>query len=497
MQATARSGSAEKVRTGTVVVGAFADGTLTPAAQAIDKASKRRVSTVLARGDLDGKAGSTVLLHDVPGVTATRVLVVSLGARKAFGEQAFRDAVAGAAKALAAGPAKDAAVTLGDIDVSDRSSAWRLRQASRILADAAYRFDAPRAKKPPVKGAQTITLLMAGKVGAEQTEAVRQGLAVAEGMALAKDLGNLGGNVCTPAYMADAARALGKEFKLKVEVLERADMENLGMGSALSVGRASHEPCKFIVMHYRGGGAKQQPIVLVGKGITFDTGGISLKPGDDLDMMKYDMAGGACMLGAMKTVARPRLPLNIVGIVGAVENMPGGNASRPGDVVTSMSGQTIEILNTDAEGRLVLCDLLTYAERFEPACVVDAATLTGACIIALGTQTTGLFANDDELADELLESGEATGDRAWRLPLWDEYQSQLKSNFADMSNLGGRPAGAVTAACFLARFTGAYKWAHLDIAGTASVSGDAKGATGRPVPLLTEFLLGRADDAAD
>jgi leucyl aminopeptidase len=295
--------------------------------------------------------------------------------------------------------------------------------------------------------------------------------------------------------MAKTARALGKEHKLKVEVLERADMEKLGMGSALSVGRASYEPCKFIVMHYRGGGAREQPIVLVGKGLTFDTGGISLKPGDDLDMMKYDMAGGASVIGVMKTVARLGLPLNVIAIVGAVENMPGGNASRPGDVVRSMSGQTIEILNTDAEGRLVLCDALTYAERFAPACVVDVATLTGACIIALGTQTTGLFANDDTLADELLESGEAAGDRAWRLPLWDEYQTQLKTNFADMSNLGGRPAGAVTAACFLARFTGKYKWAHLDIAGTSSVSGDAKGATGRPVPLLAEFLLGRADAA--
>jgi leucyl aminopeptidase len=497
MQMTAKSGSPEKVRTGTVVVGAFADGTLTAPAQAIDKASKRRLSAVLKRGDLDAKAGSSVLLHDVPGVAAARVLVVSLGARGAWGAKAFREAVAGAAKALATGPARDAAVTLADVDVPDHSLGWRLRQASRILADAAYTFDAPRAHKPPEKGARAVTLLLADKTGAGHAEAVRQGLAIAEGIALAKDLGNLGGNVCTPAYMASMARALGKEFKLKVEVLERADMEKLGMGSALSVGRASYNPCKFIVVHYRGGGAKEKPIVLVGKGLTFDTGGISLKPGDDLDMMKYDMAGGASVLGILKTVARLGLPLNVVAIVGAAENMPGGNASRPGDVVTSMSGQTIEILNTDAEGRLVLCDALTYAERFDPACVIDIATLTGACVIALGSQTSGLFANDDALADELLESGEDAGDRAWRLPLWDEYQTQLKSNFADMSNLGGRPAGAVTAACFLARFTGKYKWAHFDIAGTSSVSGDAKGATGRPVPLLAEFLLGRADDAAD
>jgi len=321
---------------------------------------------------------------------------------------------------------------------------------------------------------------------------VRRGQAVAEGMALTKDLGNLGGNVCNPAYLARTAQALGQEFKFAVDVLERDDMEKLGMGSALSVGRASYQPCKFIVMHYRGGEETAKSIVLVGKGVTFDTGGISLKPGADLDEMKYDMSGGGSVLGTFKTIARLALPINIVGIVPAVENMPGGNASRPGDVVTSMSGQTIEILNTDAEGRLALCDALTYAERFEPACVIDIATLTGACVIALGNVASGLFANDDDLAAELLACGADSGDRAWQLPLWDDYQSQLKSNFADMSNVGGRSAGAVTAACFLARFTKAYKWAHLDIAGTASVSGDAKGATGRPVPLLSEFLIRRA-----
>ena len=321
---------------------------------------------------------------------------------------------------------------------------------------------------------------------------MRRGQAVAEGMALTKDLGNLGGNVCNPAYLAQTAQALGQELKFAVDVLERDDMEKLGMGSALAVGRASYNPCKFIVMHYRGGEATAKPIVLVGKGLTFDTGGISLKPGADLDEMKYDMSGGGAVLGVFKTIARLALPINVIGIIPAVENMPGGNACRPGDVVTSMSGQTIEILNTDAEGRLVLCDALTYAERFAPACVIDIATLTGACVIALGSFASGLFANDDALAAELLACGADSGDRAWQLPLWDDYQVQLKSNFADMSNLGGRPAGAVTAACFLARFTKAYTWAHLDIAGTASVSGDAKGATGRPVPLLSEFLMRRA-----
>jgi leucyl aminopeptidase len=311
-------------------------------------------------------------------------------------------------------------------------------------------------------------------------------------VALTKDLGNLGGNVCNPAYLAHTAQALGQEFTFAVEVLERDDMETLGMGSALSVGRASYQPCKFIVMQYRGGDATAQPVVLVGKGVTFDTGGISLKPGADLDEMKYDMSGGGAVLGVFKTIARLALPINVVGLIPAVENMPGGNASRPGDVVTSMSGQTIEILNTDAEGRLALCDALTYAERFGPACVIDLATLTGACVIALGHVVSGLFANDEALAAELLQCGVESGDRAWQLPLFDEYQGQLQSNFADMANIGGRPAGAITAACFLARFTQAYPWAHLDIAGTAAVSGAAKGATGRPVPLVAEFLMRRA-----
>src|SRR5690606_31191624 len=264
------------------------------------------------------------------------------------------------------------------------------------------------------------------------------------------------------------------------------------MHAALSVGRASDNPCKLVVMRYRGGGDGAKPIVLVGKGVTFDTGGISLKPGEDLDMMKYDMCGAAAVYGAIKTAARLELPINLVVLVNAVENMPGGNASRPGDVVTSMSGQTIEILNTDAEGRLGLCDVLTYAERFDPECVVDVATLTGACVIALGSVASGLYANDDALGDELFACGTESGDRAWRMPLWDEYQEQLKSNFADMSNLGGRPAGSVTAACFLARYAKKYPWAHLDIAGTNAKSGDEKGATGRPVPLLAEFLLRRA-----
>jgi leucyl aminopeptidase len=495
---TVETSSPEKVRTGILVVGAFADGALSPPAKKVDEASKGKLSSLLKRGDLDGRAGATLLLHDLSGIQAERVLVVGLGKREEFGEKSFRDALIGTAKALADGIAKDAAVTLADIEIPRRSRAWRVQHASRLLADGAYRFNAPRAQtnnKKKERGARKITLLTSEKINDEIKTAVDRGQAVAEGIALAKDLGNLPGNVCHPPYLAEIARALGKEHKLEIDVLEREDMRKLGMGSALSVGQASSQPCKFIVMQYKGGG-KSKPIVLVGKGVTFDTGGISLKPGANMDEMKFDMCGAASVFGAMKTVARLGLPINVVAIIHAAENMPGGNASRPGDVVTSMSGQTIEILNTDAEGRLGLADALTYAERFNPECVIDVATLTGACVIALGNVTSGLFANDDELAEQLLESGTDTGDRAWLLPMFDEYQDLLKSNFADMSNLGGRPAGSITAACFLKRFANNYKWAHLDIAGTNAVSGDAKGATGRPVPLLTEFLIGRAERRA-
>jgi leucyl aminopeptidase len=486
--------AATGVKAGCLVVGAFADGTLTRAAEAVDKAAGGALGAALKRGDLEEKAGSTLLFPALAGVAADRVLLVSLGARTALGDRSFRDALSGVGRALAAGAAADAAVALVEVDVPNRSLPWRAQNAARLLADAAYKFDAPRAKPPAARGARKAVLLVSGATDGLE-EAVRTGLAIADGMALTKDLGNLGGNVCNPAYMADTAVALGKEFGFEVEILERADMEKLGMHSALSVGRASYSPCKFIVMKYSKGGASK-PVVLVGKGMTFDTGGVSLKPGANLDEMKYDMCGGGTVLGVFRAVARLGLPINLVGLVMAVENMPGGNASRPGDVVRSMAGITIEILNTDAEGRLVLCDALTYAERFEPACVVDIATLTGACVIALGAHASGLFANDEALAAELLAAGQASGDRAWQMPMWDDYQGQLKSNFADMSNLGGPPAGSVTAALFLSHFTRKYKWAHLDIAGTSSVSGDAKGATGRPVPLLSEFLLSRSETAA-
>ena len=494
MEFTIKTGTPEQLKRACIVVGAFNDGTLPPAAAAVDAAADGALSKVLKLGDLDGKAGSTLMLTALPGLKAERVLVVGLGAADAFGDKAFRDAMGAVGKSLAKLSGKDASVSI-DALPEGRDLAWGLQQATRIIAAAGYTFDAPRKKrddKAADKGVGKVQYLITERATAALKSAIAQGLAIAEGMALTRDLGNLPANVCNPTYLADTAVKLGKKTKLKVTVLERADMEKLGMGSLLSVAQGAHTPPKFIVMEHKGGKAKDAPVVLVGKGITFDTGGISLKPGAGMDEMKYDMCGAGTVFGVMKALTELALPINVVGIVPSTENMPGGNATRPGDVVTSMSGQTIEILNTDAEGRLILCDALTYAEKFKPACVIDIATLTGAVIVALGKVPTGLLANDAALADELIERGEATGDRVWQLPLWDEYQDQLKSNFADMANIGGRDAGTITAACFLSRFTKDYKWAHLDIAGTAWVSGDAKGATGRPVPLLAEFLIQRA-----
>jgi leucyl aminopeptidase len=298
--------------------------------------------------------------------------------------------------------------------------------------------------------------------------------------------------VCTPSYLADQARELARRYRMKVQVFGRKDMERMGMGALLAVAQGSAQPPRLIVLEHRRAAKGQKPVVLVGKGVTFDTGGISIKPAAEMDEMKFDMSGAGAVLGTLKAVAELKLPINVVGLIPTTENMPDGRATRPGDIVTTMSGQTVEILNTDAEGRLILCEALTYAERYEPSAVIDLATLTGACVIALGHVASGLFANDDDLAQEVLAAADDAYDRAWRLPLWDDYQDQLKSNFADFANIGGRPAGSVTAACFLARFTRKYKWAHLDIAGTAWRGGKDKGATARPVPLLTQFLVSRA-----
>nr|MBP6712235.1 leucyl aminopeptidase [Propionivibrio sp.] len=366
--------------------------------------------------------------------------------------------------------------------------------AAMLSLDSAYRFDQFKSKKNE-NHSKLRKLAFAVEQRSELAlaeDALLQGQAIAEGMALAKTLGNLPGNVCTPTYLADTALQIAEDHAIQCEILERADMEALGMHSLLSVAKGSHQPPKLIVLQYKGGEESDKPLLLIGKGITFDSGGISLKPGEGMDEMKFDMCGAASVLGTLKAVALMKLPINLTVIVPTTENMPGGAASKPGDIVASMSGQTIEILNTDAEGRLILCDALTYAERFSPDAVIDVATLTGACVIALGHVATGLFANDDALARELLSAGDEALDRAWQMPLWDDYQDLLTSNFADMANIGGRPAGSVSAACFLSRFAKKYEWAHLDIAGTAWKSGAEKGATGRPVPMLAHYLLKRA-----
>ncbi len=494
MEFSIKSLAPEKARCDCIVVGVFDSRKLSEPAQRLDKAAGGHLAGILRRGDMEGKAGATLLVHGAPRIAAERVLLVGLGKEAEFGEKAYREAVAAAMRVLKGTGSKNIVVTLSELPVAKRSAAWRVRQGALAVNDVLYRPDQLKSKKENGKpGLAAIAFSVAGKDARPAAAALAQGAAIAQGMDLARELGNLPANICTPSYLAQQARKLAKEFGLKCEVLDRARMERLGMGSLLSVARGSHQPPRFIVLQYQGGKAGTKPVVLVGKGITFDTGGISLKPGAEMDEMKYDMSGAASVLGTFRALAAMKLPLNVVGLIPTTENMPGGAATRPGDIVTSMSGQTIEILNTDAEGRLILCDALTYAERFDPECVVDVATLTGACVIALGAVASGLLANDDGLAAELLEAGQASGDRAWQLPLWDDYQEMLKSNFADIPNISGsRAAGTITGACFLARFTKQYRWAHLDIAGTAWRSGKEKGSTGRPVPLLTHFLLKRA-----
>ena len=492
MEFSIKSGGPERIRSGCIIIGVFEPRKLSAAGASLDRASRGQLTAALKRGDMEGKAGTTLMLHQVPRVSAARVLLVGLGREREFDDGKYRSAVTKAIAALKQTGVTDAVLCLS-AGVKQRDIAWRAAQAAIAASDAAYHFDRMKSKREQARGVRHLTLLVGERSELKAGQSgLKQGAAMAHGMSLAKDLGNLPGNVCTPAYLADAARTLARQYKLGVQVLERKDMEKLGMGSLLSVARGSDEPPKLIVLKYEGGPRGQKPYALVGKGVTFDTGGISLKPAPEMDEMKFDMCGAASVLGTLRAVAELKLPINVIGIVPATENMPGGSATKPGDIVTSMSGLTVEILNTDAEGRLILCDALTYAERFEPQAVVDIATLTGACVIALGHVASGLFANDDALAQELLAAGQTTHDRAWHLPLWDDYQEQLKSNFADFANIGGRPAGSVTAACFLARFTKKFKWAHLDIAGVAWKSGAAKGATGRPVPLLTQYLIDRA-----
>jgi leucyl aminopeptidase len=434
------------------------------------------------------------------------VLLVGLGKHDELTEKGFRQAVIASVKALAKTGANDVASFLAESEVLNndgkkQDAIWKISHMVEAVNDASYRFDVMKGKKDKsekevIKGITKLEVHVAESDDNQQAKiAIKQGLALSSGVSFAKDLGNLPPNICTPTYLAEQALAMVKTHGLTVEVLEREELKKLGMGSFLGVAQGSVQPPKLIVLKHLHGKKDQKPVVLVGKGITFDTGGISLKPGADMDEMKYDMCGAASVLGTFKAIAEMDLPLNVIGVIPACENMPDADAIRPGDVLTSMSGQTIEVLNTDAEGRLILCDALTYAEKFEPSAVIDIATLTGACVIALGHHVSAVFSNQDRLAKEILSAGEDALDRAWHMPMWEEYQSQLDSNFADIANIGGRAGGSITAACFLSRFAKKYHWAHLDIAGTAWKSGKEKGSTGRPVPLLTQFLKHRAEKA--
>jgi len=487
------------VRSDCGVVPVFEKRTLTPTGKALDKASGGALSAVLKRGDLDGRSGQSVMLRHLPGIKCQRLLLVGCGKPDKFSDSAYKQACAAAARAVGDTSSRSAVLFVGDTELGDRDPAAKTLLAVQAVDAALYRFDEMKSassRQPASRLAQVAVHIADKPAQSAAAEAAREAAAIAAGVRLAMDLGNLPGNVCTPGYLARRAQALGREHKsIHTRVLGEADMKRLGMGALLSVSRGSREPAKLIVMEYRGGKRGEAPVALVGKGLTFDAGGISLKPAAAMDEMKFDMCGAASVFGTLKALAALGAKVNVVGVVPSSENLPDGAANKPGDIVTSMSGQTIEVLNTDAEGRLILCDALTYTERFKPAAVVDIATLTGACVIALGAQASGLFTNDQDLADALIAAGRRTSDRAWQMPLWEEYQQQLDSNFADMANVGGREAGAVTAACFLARYTGKFKWAHLDIAGTAWKSGKEKGATGRPVPLLTEFVLARGRGA--
>lgn len=492
MEFTSKSINPVKQTTNCLVIAVNQPRQLSATGKIIDKASNGELSKLVRRGDMEGRTGQVLFVQNPSGVKAERILLVGCGKREDRNETAFSSVVNAMYSALSDSGAKDAHFNLNDVDIVQRDNDWKVRQAVILINSQRYRFDQMKSKKNDRKvkfNKLTINLEKAAE-SKNAAAAIEQGVAIGAGMDLTRDLGNLPANVCTPGYLAKQAKAMARgESKLKVKILDEAEMRKLKMGSLLSVSAGSRQAAKLIVFEYNGATRKTQPIVLVGKGVTFDTGGISLKPGAAMDEMKFDMCGAASVFGTLRAVVSMKLPVNVVGIVPATENMPDGLATKPGDIVTSMSGQTIEILNTDAEGRLILCDALTYAEKYKPHCVVDIATLTGACIIALGKVPSAVLGNNDPLINQLIESGQQINDKLWQLPLWDEYQDQLKSNFADMANIGSRDAGTITAACFLSRFTKKYHWAHLDIAGTAWKSGEQKGATGRPVPLLTQFIL--------
>lgn len=476
-----------------VIVGIYDRGRLSSGATDIDAASKGSLKRLLKNGDISAQLGRCAVLTDVAGVKATRVAVVGLGKFSAFDVAKFRRALSAALQAISGTKSREILNSLTLEDVSGAGSYYLARHTAQTVGEALYRFTAMKSgKKAPLMPLRKVGLAIAKQGDAAKSKrGAEHGAAIVAGMSLAKDLGNLPANVCTPSHIARTAQKLAREHKnLTTKIVNEAEMKRLGMHSLLSVTAGTKEPAKLIVMQYKGK-TGQKPVVLVGKGVTFDSGGISLKPGPGMDEMKFDMCGAAGVIGTMAAVAKLKLPINVNVVVPAVENLPSGLATKPGDIVKSMSGQTIEILNTDAEGRLILCDALTYSRRFKPDTIIDVATLTGACVIALGHHRTAVMSYNEKLSAKLVAAGLSSDDRGWPMPLGDEWTAELKSNFADMANVGGRAGGAITAGCFLGKFTDGLNWAHLDIAGTAWKSGKLKGATGRPVPMLTEYLLGR------
>lgn len=495
MEFSVKSGSPEKQRSACIVVGVFEPRRLSAIAEQLDDISEGYISNLLRRGDLEGKSGQMLLLHHVPNILSERVLLVGCGKERELDERQYKQIIRKTINTLNETGSMEAVCFLSELHVKGRDTYWKVRQAVEATQDCLYSFNSLKtrreeARRPLRKIVFNVPTRRELTIG---ESAINHGLAISSGVKSCKDVANMPPNICNPAYLAEQAKLLvNANDKISIDVVDEAKMEELGMGSYLAVGRGSVNESMMTIINYQGADADHKPIVLVGKGLTFDSGGISIKPGEAMDEMKYDMGGAAGVLGAMTALAELNLPINVIGVLAGCENMPDANAYRPGDILTTMSGQTVEVLNTDAEGRLVLCDALTYVERFEPELVIDVATLTGACVIALGAHATGLLSSHNPLAHELLNASEQSGDRAWRLPLWDEYQDQLESPFADFTNLGGRPAGTITAACFLSRFTKKYHWAHLDIAGTAWRGGKNKGSTGRPVGMLTQFLLNRA-----
>lgn len=475
----------EQVETQCLVIGVAKDSPAPGTAATVDSATDGLISGLIESGDLSSKPGRCVMLHNQPGLPAKRILAVGVGAIDKLDRHRFRQICVAAGKALKNSAVTEAVVTLTELPVSDTDEGWRIMSATAALDFASYRYTETKpVAKDEYPAVSSVTL------AGNEDGALELARGLIKGIERARQLGNLPPNICNPAYLVSQAEeiAAGND-KVTLEVLDRDQMQEMGMGSLLGVAQGSANPPYLIELTYRGAGAGDAPVAFVGKGITFDTGGISLKPGPGMDEMKYDMCGAAAVLGAFEACAEMGLPVNLTTIVPAVENMPGSNAYRPGDILTSMSGKTIEVLNTDAEGRLILCDSLTHAARLKPHSIVDVATLTGACVIALGHHASGLMTKSDDLADALLEAGEQSCDRAWRLPIWDDYQKQLDSPFADMANVGGKAAGAITAGCFLARFAEGETWAHLDIAGSAWEGGSKDGATGRPVALLVQYLM--------